>query len=196
MLNFDFSKEYILEDDFVRLSPLRLEHTAKLGEISNDSSIWTYFLENGMGLKHLNPYIQTAVQNRKMGKEYPFIVFDKVQNSYAGTTRLYDVIPALQSIKLGHTWYGKSFWGTGLNKHCKYLLFEFAFEKMGAVRIGFGVHAENIRSINALESIGCKKEGALRDFLLKVDGTGRTDLILLSLLRKEWIKNIKNEPEN
>lgn len=193
MLDFDFSKNYNLEDDFVRLSPLTIEHVEELAGLSTDESIWTFFLEKGDGIKNLSDYVQSAIQNRKKGIEYPFVVFDKTQNLYAGTTRLYNLIPDLESLKLGHTWYGKAFQGTGLNKHCKYLLFEFAFEQVGAIRIGFGVNAENIRSIKALESVGCTKEGALRDFLPQVNGMGRTDLILLSLLKDEWEESVKRK---
>lgn len=193
MAKFDFNKKYILEDELVKLSPLKLEHIEDLQSISNENSIWTYFLENGKGRENLITYVQSAIENRKTGREYPFIVFDKRTNRYAGMTRLYEWNEDLKTVKLGHTWYGVDFQGTGLNKHCKYLLFEFAFEELEAVRIGFGVHGENIRSLRALASVGCKKEGVLRDFLPKLSGQGRTDLVLLSILRKEWLGKIKEE---
>ena len=193
MVKFDFNQDYILENETARLSPLALNHMEDLRSISDNSSIWTYFLENGQGPENLHKYVESALNNRKDGREYPFIVFDKRSNQYAGMTRLYDWNENLRTVKLGHTWYGKDFQGTGLNKHCKYLLFEFAFEQLKAFRIGFGVHGENIRSLKALASVGCKKEGVLRDFLWKVDGLDRTDLILLSILKKEWQRAIKKE---
>jgi len=192
-MKFEFTKDYILENDSVRLSPLALEHIEYLQSISNDDSIWTYFLENDRGIENLPKYIQSAIDNRKLGREYPFIVFDKRTNQWAGMTRLYDWIESLRSLKLGHTWYGKKFQGTGLNKHCKYLLFEFAFEQLEAVRIGFGVHAENIRSLSALESVGVQKEGVLRDFLPSMQQEGRADLVHLSILKNEWTDKVKNE---
>ena len=191
MVKFEFDKEYILENGRTRLSPLGLDHIESLRSISDDSSIWTYFLENGQGAENLSKYIQAAVENRKERREYPFVVYDKKSNAYAGMTRLYEWNEDLRTLKLGHTWYGTQFQGTGLNKHCKYLLFEFAFEQLEAFRIGFGVHGENARSLNALASVGCKKEGTLRDFLWKVDGQARTDLILLSILKREWQETIK-----
>lgn len=193
MVRFEFEKDYILENESVRLSPVKLDHVEHLQCISSNSSIWTYFLENGQGSSNLSKYIQSAIVNRRNGREYPFVVFDKRSHQYAGMTRLYEWNEELRTIKLGHTWYGKDFQGTGLNKQCKYLLFEFAFEQLEAVRIGFGVHAENVRSLRALASVGCKREGILRDFLVKVDGLGRTDLILLSILKKEWMEHIKEE---
>lgn len=112
---------------------------------------------------------------------------------YAGTTRLYAYSEDLKTIKIGHTWYGEKFRGTGLNKHCKYLLFEFVFEKLKLERIGFGAHTDNKISIAAMESVGCKKEGVLRHFIPSLDGKGRTDIILLSILKSEWMNTTKSK---
>ncbi|MGB6267911.1 MAG: GNAT family protein [Olleya sp.] len=186
----EYDKTIILENDYVKLSPLKEKHSNDLLEISNESSIWKYLLEKGNGLKNLTNYIQTAIKNRELKREYPFIVFDKINNKYAGTTRFYDYSEQLKSIKLGHTWYGELFRGTGLNKHCKYLLLEYTFEKLKLERIGFGVHQENKVSLAALKSIGCKEEGKLRNFIASVDNKGRTAIVLLNIVKDEW-HNIK-----
>ena len=186
MAIFNFSKKIILENDLVKLSPLKKKHTSQLAEISNDETIWKYLFEKGKKKKHLSTYIKTAVQNRKHRKEYPFVIFDKTKKSIAGTTRLYDINPNWKTLKLGHTWLGASFRGTGLNKNCKYLLFQFVFEKMKMERIGFGVHEENLGSVKALEKVGVRQEGILRSFLPKVNSEGRADLFLFSILKQEW----------
>lgn len=196
MDTLDFTKDYILEDDFVKLSPLRLEHNRTLLEISKDPKIWTYFLEKGNGIDNLTKYIKNAVKNRALAKEYPFIVFDKTKNRYAGTTRFYDYLTEVKSIKLGHTWYGKPFRGTGVNKRCKYLLFEFAFEELKVERIGFGAYADNEISIAAMKSVGCKKEGVLRNMFPAINGKGRSDAILMSVLKDEWQETVKIELKN
>ncbi len=188
---FDFSKKYILENDFIQLSPLNIEHIPKLLASADDPEIWTHFFENGCGFDNLSKYVHRAIENRNSAKEYPFVVYDKIQGLYAGMTRIYEVIPELGNLKIGHTWIGKQFHGTGLNKNCKYLLFEFVFETLGMSRIGFGASAENIISIKAMESVGCKQEGMLRSFSPKPDGTGRMDIILLSILKEEWNNKVK-----
>lgn len=193
MLNFEYSKDYTLEDQQVKLSPLKMEHVKSLLDISNESDLWTYFLEKGNGVENLSKYIQSTIHNRKLEKEYPFIIFDKIKKEFAGTTRFYDYIKDLKSIKLGHTWIGENFRGTRLNKHCKYLLFEFAFEELEVERIGFGAHIENKSSISAMKSVGCKEEGVLRNFIPALNGIGRADIILLSILKDEWLNIIKSE---
>lgn len=187
MLNFDFSNDYVLENERVKLSPLKLEHIESLIEISNESSIWTYMLEKGNDWEHLTKYILSAVNKRKFKKEYPFIVYDKQKDAFAGTTRLYEYSSALKTIKLGHTWYGEAFRGSGLNKHCKYMLFQFLFETLQLERVGFGAHADNKISIAAMKSVGCKHEGVLRNFIPSLDGEGRADIVLMSILKEEWL---------
>ena len=188
---FDFAKEYVFENEVVKISPLVILHIEKLKSISQDEEIWTYFLEKGMGDEYFSNYCMTAIHNRAHGKEYPFVIFDKRVNSYAGMTRLYDFHPELGVIKMGHTWIGKDFWGTNLNKHCKFLLCEFIFEELDLERIGFGVHGQNLRSIQALSSIGCDQEGVLRNFLPSIYDTQRVDLFLFSLLKWDWNSKIK-----
>lgn len=189
----DFSKDYILENDTVRLSPLQKKHVKELSVQSNDPDIWTYLLEKGRSFEQLEVYVSQALENRKVSKEYPFIVYDKIQGRSAGTTRLYDYSEQLKIIKLGHTWYGKDFRGTTVNKNCKYLLLEFIFENLEVERVGFGVHEENQISLSALKSLGCIEEGVLRNFIPSLDGTGRTDIVLLSILKSEWMHSIKPE---
>ena len=195
-MNLDYSKDYILEDKQVKLSPLKMQHVESLIDISNESDLWTYFIEKGNGIENLTKYVESAINNRKLNKEYPFVIFDKIKKEYVGTTRFYDYLNELKCIKLGHTWIGEKFRGTGLNKHCKFLLFEFAFEKLRLERVGFGVHIENRISIAAMRSVGCKKEGLLRNFIPSLDSKARADVMLLSILKNEWLKKVKIELKN
>ena len=185
-MEFSFTKDYILENNSVRLTPLKTSHINSLLKISNDDFIWTYFFENGMGLSNLKKYVQNALENRVQKKEYPFIVFDKRTNQFAGKTRLYEYSPELKTIKIGHTWYGKDFRNSHVNKNCKYLLFNFVFDKLQLERVGFGAYADNKISIKALKSVGCKQEGFLRNMFPSINGIGRTDAILMSILKEEW----------
>jgi RimJ/RimL family protein N-acetyltransferase len=96
-------------------------------------------------------------------------------------------------MQLGYTWYGKDFQGTGLNKHCKYLLLQFAFETLGMERVEFRADKNNSRSIAAMKSIGCVVEGVLRSQMPKYNTTERRDSIVLSILKGEWFDHVKEE---
>ena len=56
-----------------------------------------------------------------------------------------------KTLQLGYTWYGSAFRGTGLNKHCKFLLLQFAFETLGMERVEFRADNSNERSIRSEE---------------------------------------------
>jgi RimJ/RimL family protein N-acetyltransferase len=152
--------------------------------------LWKYSLVTAAGAENLQKYIQLAEKGRAQQKEYAFIVFDKKRNEYAGSTRFYDIQPEYQTVQLGYTWYGKDFQGTGVNKNCKYLLLEFAFETWEVERVEFRADNNNERSIAAMKSIGCTVEGVLRSNMPKREG-GRRDSIVLSILKPEWKDGIK-----
>lgn len=187
----DVAGEYILENEKVLLRPLQSSDFDNLLWLSEEQpELWKYSLITAAGPDNLRNYMQIAENGRKEQKEYPFIVFDKRTNQYAGSTRFYDINVDYKTLQLGYTWYGKEFQGTGLNKNCKYLLLEFAFEKWNMERVEFRADNENVRSIAAMKSIGCQVDGVLRSNMPKREG-GRRDSIVLSILKHEWETEIK-----
>ncbi len=190
---FEFTKKIILEDKRVILRPLENTDFENLLRFSlTEPELWQYSLIQASNEHGLKKYLNQAVDAREAKKEYPFIVFDKLTKDYAGCTRFYDIQLANRCLQLGYTWYGKQFQGTGLNKHCKFLLLEYAFEKMGMERVEFRADSENKRSIAAMKSIGCQAEGILRSTGLRPDGK-RRDSIVLSMLREEWEVMVKED---
>lgn len=189
---FSFSDNIILEDDLVLLRPLQESDVNNLLEISiNEPETWKYSLVGADGKENLIKYIQSAIKNREDKKEFPFIVFDKKSQKYAGSTRFYDMNLEFKTLQLGYTWYGSAFRGTGLNKHCKFLLLQFAFEALGMERVEFRADNSNERSIAAMKSIGCKVEGVLRSHMPTIDKEIRRDSIVLSILKNEWFDEVK-----
>ena len=188
---FDCTKNYTLEDDRVLLRPLQQEDYNNLLPFSlNEPHLLKYSWVGAEGAEGLKNYLNIALKSRDEGKEYPYIVFDKGANEYAGSTRFYDIQNEFQTVQLGYTWYGTKFQGTGLNKHCKYLLLSFAFERIGVERFELRADNNNERSIAAMKSIGCKVDGILRRNMPKREG-GRRDSIVLSILKDEWFGGVK-----
>lgn len=193
---FDYSKNYILESQKVKLEPLSEEHREQLKVISSEENLWTYFIGKSNGKDRFGDYISDALKQRVNNKKYAFAVYDKVKKQYAGCTRFFDFTDNMDAIRIGYTWYGEDFRGTDLNKHCKYLMFEFAFEHLGVERIGLGAHSENAVSIAAMKSVGCKQEGVIRNLFPSIDKVGRSDAVLLGIIRKEWFENVKHNLKN
>ena len=191
---FDFKKNYILEDDTVLLRPLEQSDFSNLLPFAlNEQELWKFSLVGAEGEDGLRNYINIALDARKEAKEYPFIVFDKRTHEYAGSTRFYDIQLALKTLQLGYTWYGKKFQGTGLNKHCKFLLLSFAFEQIGMERFELRADNNNERSIAAMKSIGCKVDGVLRSNMPTREEGRRRDSIVLSILKDEWFNDVKEK---
>ncbi|MCV9930786.1 GNAT family N-acetyltransferase [Flavobacterium sp. LS1R47] len=191
-MDFNFSENIVLEDDLVLLRPLQKTDVENLLEISlNEPETWEYSLIRANGKENLENYIAIALKARDNKTEFPFIVFDKKSGKYAGSTRFYDIQLSFKTLQLGYTWYGSAFRGTGLNKHCKYLLLQFAFETLGMERVEFRADNNNQRSIAAMKSIGCKVEGVLRNHMPTFGSEVRRDSIILSILREEWFDEVK-----
>jgi RimJ/RimL family protein N-acetyltransferase len=190
-VTLDTNASYILEDERVLLRPLKPEDVEHLMPFSlNEPELWRFSLITGYGRENMENYVGKALVAQKAGTEYPFIVFDKQANAYAGLTRFYDIQLAHKTLQLGYTWYGEQFQGSGLNRHCKFLLLSFAFDELGMERVEFRADNTNARSLAAMKGIGCTIEGVLRSSYIKADGT-RRDSAILSILKEEWEGGVK-----
>ncbi|MBC7567693.1 MAG: GNAT family N-acetyltransferase [Pedobacter sp.] len=191
----DFTENYILQDNQVLLRPLTSEDYDLLVPYAlSEPDTWKYSVSELIGEKGMRDYINEALQQRNCQSSYPFIVYDKIAGQYIGCTRLYDIQIKHKTTQLGYTWYSKASIGTGINKHCKYLLLKFAFETLALERVEFRADLRNELSIAAMKSIGCKVEGILRKSLVLSDGN-RRDSIILSILKPEWESGIKTSLE-
>jgi len=102
-MTLSFSEDYILENERVKLMPLKVSHIEELIKISEDESLWTYFFEHGKTMESLTKYIDSAIKKRSINKEYPFVIYDKSKRQFAGCTRFYEYSDELKTIKLGHS---------------------------------------------------------------------------------------------
>ena len=185
-LDFNTSSDIILENERVLLRPLVQDDAVYLSPyVKEEPTLWKYALTPITTEQEFDQYIKTAIASRQLNTAYPFIVFDKLQNKYVGSTRFYDIQLENGSTQFGYTWYSEKSWGTGLNEHCKFLLLSYAFETVGFERVEFRADNRNKRSIAAMQKIGCTVEGVLRNHLPTSDGT-RRDSIVLSMLKEEW----------
>ena len=183
----------ILENDRVLLRSLQSADLPYLAPFAlSEPDTWQYSIMAVQGEAGMKTYIDGAVTGRTEGHSFPFIIFDKQVNEYAGSTRYYDIQPAYQSLQLGYTWYGQKFRRTGLNRNCKLLLLQYAFEQLGMERVEFRADNNNHPSVNAMKAIGCIPEGVLRSHLPLPNGT-RRDSIVLSILKAEWESGVKEK---
>ena len=181
-----FDEDIVLENEAVKLRPLVGEDYATLLHFAlTEPTLWEYSHMRADGKENMYNYLTNALSKRAQKDSYPFIVFDKSTGEYAGSTRFYDYQKVHNTVQLGYTWYGKAYQGTKVNKNCKFLMLEYAFEKLQVERVEFRADNNNKRSIAAMKSIGCTVEGVLRSNCA-AHRNGRRDSIVLSILQDEW----------
>ena len=185
-MNFPFDEEITLENNFVLLRPITKSDIDNLLPIATDDKDLLQFSPAPIYTPELlETYIATAILNRANKNRYTFIVFDKTKNAYAGSTSFLNISNADDRLEIGATWYGKKFQRTGLNRNCKYLLLEYAFDHLDAERVEFKTDERNVASRTAIEKIGGQLEGTLRRHTLMYDGH-RRNTVYYSILKNEW----------
>lgn len=187
---FDRTTPLILENERVELRPLVEEDYDSLLPFSTlEPYLWDFSLISASGPENLKNYIRSALLAKENGLAYPFLVFDKLTQQVAGSTRYYALDPYHQTLSVGYTWYGRKFQRTGLNRHCKWLLLNHAFETLKMERVEFRADAKNSQSIAAMKAIGCTLEGTLRNNCRS--SSARRDSVVLSILSNEWEGDLK-----
>jgi N-acetyltransferase len=130
-------------------------------------------------------YIAAAEEAARRGTEQPFFIRDRETGAPLGTTRYMTISRNDRNLEIGHTWLGRRAWRTRVNTECKFLLLRHAFEQLRVMRVQFKTDARNARSRAAIERLGAKFEGILRNHMLVRGGVVR-DSAYYSVIDTEW----------
>jgi RimJ/RimL family protein N-acetyltransferase len=130
-------------------------------------------------------YVATALQGQDAGHMLPFAVVDPASGRVLGTTRYHDIVPAIDRLEIGYTWYARSAQRTHVNTTAKLMLLRHAFDTLGAKVVGWRTDNFNFASQAAIERLGAKKDGIIRGHALRRDGTIR-DTVMYSMRSGEW----------
>ena len=171
-----------LENEQILLKPMKKGDILKLEPIVYEPSIWQYKTNVIRNRQELLLYYQIALKER-----YPFVIINKSNNRWIGTTCYGNVSQKDKRLEIGWTWLDKGARGTGLNMACKYLLLEYAFEGLGFERVELKTSTQNLPSRKAILKIGAKEEGILRNHTQLWNGS-RRDTVYYGILQKEWME--------
>jgi len=174
-----------LERSPVRLVPLGLEHEDGLKRAAADGQLWNLRITSVPEPEHTRAYIETALRGRSEGHRFAFAVLDSGTGEVIGCTSYHDIVPALERLEIGWTWYAASRQRSAVNTTAKLLLMQHAFETLGAKLVGWRTDNYNFASQRAIERLGARKDGVLRHHALRRDGTVR-DTVMYSLAAGEW----------
>jgi RimJ/RimL family protein N-acetyltransferase len=174
-----------LEGYGMRLEPLTADHHDALQAASADGELWELWFTSVPEPDRVGEYIARALDGQEKGHMLPWVVRELRSNTIAGTTRYHDIVPEIDRVEIGWTWYAKRWQRTHVNTACKLLLFEHAFDSLGCKVVGLRTDNFNYASQRAIERLGAKRDGVLRHHQARRDGTVR-DSYMYSVLATEW----------
>jgi len=175
----------VLEGRGIRLEPLEPQHADDLTAATSDGRLWELWFTSVPEPENVGRYIADAKAGLVAGHMLPWAVRDLASGRVIGTTRYHDIVPAIDRVEIGWTWYGLSWQRSHVNTTCKLLLFQHAFETLGCKVVGLRTDNFNFRSQRAIEALGAKRDGVIRHHYSRRDGSVR-DSVMYSVLAAEW----------
>jgi len=172
-----------LSDGRIRLQPLTLDHVDALKAAAADGELWNLRVTSVPTPEDTRGYVERALA---MDNRLPFVVVDlENENRIVGSTSYHDIMPAIDRVEIGWTWYARSTQRSHVNTCAKLLLLTHAFETLGAKVVGWRTDNYNFASQQAIERLGAKKDGVIRHHAVRRDGTVR-DTVMYSVTAGEW----------
>ena len=175
----------ILEGGGIRLEPLTDDHHDALVAATADGRLWELWFTAVPPPENMRSYVTDALKGQRDGHMLPWAVRDVASGAIIGTTRYHDIVPGIDRVEIGHTWYAQSRQRTHVNTTCKLLLLGHAFDTLRCAVVGLRTDNFNFRSQRAIEGLGAKKDGVIRHYAARRDGTVR-DVVMYSILAAEW----------
>jgi len=174
-----------LEGHGVRLEPLTLAHEAGLRAAASDGALWDLWYTSVPAPDQVAQYIITANEGMAAGHMPPWAVHAPPSGDVIVCTRYHDIVPAVDRLEIGYTYYAQRVQRSHVNTACKLLLLGHAFETVGCDVVGLRTDNFNFRSQRAIEAIGARRDGVIRHHAPRRDGTAR-DTYIYSILVGEW----------
>jgi N-acetyltransferase len=174
-----------LEGHGVRLEPLTTDHAPDFEAAIQDGKLWELWYTAVPEPGQTDQYIKTALEGQQTGYRLPWAVRELGSGKIIGSTSYHDILPSVDRVEIGYTWYAASWQRTHVNSACKLLLLTHAFDKLGCKVVGLRTDNFNFRSQRAIEALGAKKDGVIRHHYPRRDGSVR-DSVMYSILWTEW----------
>mgnify|MGYP000232157027 FL=1 len=175
----------VLERSGIRLEPLTEEHLPGIGQTAADGELWKLWFTGVPGPGEVQRWYDLAMTGLRDGTRLPWVVRELSTGRIVGSTSYHDIVPAVDRVEIGYTFYAQSRQRTSVNTTCKLLLLSHAFDTLGCKVVGLRTDNFNFRSQRAIEALGAKKDGVIRHHQSRKDGSVR-DTVMYSILASEW----------
>ncbi|MGD6964397.1 GNAT family N-acetyltransferase [Fictibacillus phosphorivorans] len=184
-----------IENEIVRVIPMKMEHVEGIQEAANDERIWQHMSVDLTDRNAVVSYVEDAVKRRQDGTDEAYVIVFQETGEIIGATWFLDISVPHKRLEIGSTWIHPDYWRSNINTNCKYLLLQHCFEKRFLQRVQIKTSHQNLRSQAAIERIGAKKEGVLRNHMIQRDGSVR-HTVLYSVVSEEWSTIKKHFEDN
>ena len=174
-----------LSGPVVILEPLRRRHLPGLVRAARGTDIWHYMAADLSEKNGLEPWYAEARRFEKAQQQLPFAIRMTADGALVGSTRYLNIAPEHLRLEIGWTWLAPSQWGGRTNAAAKMLLFEHAFETLGAQRVELRTDALNRRARRAILKLGAEEEGVLRRHMVMRGGRVR-DTVQFAVINESW----------
>lgn len=161
------------------------EHEEALQRAVADGELWRLWYTTVPSPEKMGQYIAIALDMRERLDAMPFVIREKSSGEIVGCTRYFNVDATNRRLEIGHTWYSKRVQRGPINTECKLMLLTHAFERLQCIAVEFRTHWFNHASRTAIERLGAKQDGVLRNHQVSADGWKR-DTVVFSIIDGEW----------
>lgn len=174
-----------LHGDQVFLEPLTLARHDELAEAVCDGELWNLWYTLIPSPEQMQADIEKRLEQQRKGTMLPFAVIASDTGKAVGMTTYMNIDAEQRRVEIGSTWYRKNVQRTAINTECKLMLLTHAFENLNCIAVEFRTHFFNQQSRRAIERLGAKLDGVLRNHRRSSDGTLR-DTCVYSIIASEW----------
>lgn len=168
----------------VILRPLEAGDRDAILAAASDGKLWELFYTAVPGPETVDSWLARAFHDQAHGRALPFAVTGS-DGRVIGSTRFMRMNPAHRRLEIGTTFYARSVQRSAVNTEAKLLLLAHAFEALGCACVQFRTDWFNRASQRAIERLGAKRDGVLRNHTIMADGRVR-DTVVYSILDSEW----------
>ena len=184
-----FAEPVVLEGRHVRLEPVSADaldaQAAALAVAVTDGTLWNSRVTTIPRPEGMRAYVEKALAELAAGRSLPFVTRDRASGRIVGTTRFMNIEAAHRRLEIGTTWLAQSFQRTAVNTEAKLLMLSHAFETLRCIAVDIRTHEKNAQSRAAIERLGAKLDGILRNHMIMPDGTVR-NTASYSIIDAEW----------
>ncbi len=166
------------------LEPLTPAHCDAMAEATSDGKLWKLWYTIVPSPEGMMAEIDRRLDLQAKGCMLPFAVLD-ANRTAVGMTTYMNIDAANKRVEIGSTWYAKRVQRSALNTECKFMLMTHAFETLGCIAVEYRTSLFNHQSRQAIERLGAKLDGVLRNHQHHSDGSLR-DTCVYSIIQSEW----------